>query len=143
MRLLLNIPAVTWFQIFLSYGAPMDPIVSGNKVEEALLELALESWRFQRLFGRALSKLDPMEATRFTNQHRFFLSKVESCLESSGMRFVNLDGQPYDTGAAATAINIDEFGPDDVLVVAETIDPIVMSSSGLLRMGRVTVKKVQ
>lgn len=121
----------------------MDPSRSGNKVEDALLELAIESWRFQRLFGRALAKLDPIEAARFINQHRFFLSKVESCLETSGMRFVNLEGQPYDTGTAATALNIDEFGPDDTLVVAETIDPIVMSSSGLLRMGRVTVKKVQ
>ena len=143
MGLLLKIPAVTWSEIFLSYGALMDPIVSGNKAEDALLELALESWRFQRLFGRALSKLDPLEAARFTNQHRFFLSKVENCLESSGMRFVNLEGQPYETGTAATAINLEEFGPDDVLVVAETIDPTVMNSSGLLRMGRVTVKKVQ
>jgi len=120
----------------------MDPNCSSNKAEDALLELALESWRFQRLFGRALSKLDPMEAARFTNQHRYFLGKMESCLEASGMRLVNLEGQQYDTGTAATALNIDEFGPDDTLVVSETIDPIVMNSSGLLRMGTVMLKKV-
>ncbi len=119
----------------------MDPNCSSNKAEDALLELALESWRFQRLFGRALSKLDPMEAARFTNQHRYFLGKMESCLEASGMRLVNLEGQQYDTGTAATALNIDEFGPDDTLVVSETIDPIVMNSSGLLRMGTVMLKK--
>jgi hypothetical protein len=121
---------------------PMNPNQPANRAEHALLELALESWRFQRLFGRALAKLDPMEAGRFTNQHRYFLGKVERCLEASGMRLVNLEGQRYDIGTAATALNIDEFGPEDILVVAETIDPIVMHSSGLLRMGTVMLKKV-
>ena len=55
----------------------MEPNHPANKAEEALLELALESWRFQRLFGRALSKLEPMEAVRFTNQHRYFVGKIE------------------------------------------------------------------
>jgi len=121
---------------------PMNPNQPVSKSEGALLELALESWRFQRLFGRALSKLDPMEAARFTNQHRYFLGKVESCLEASGMRLVNLEGQQYDTGTAATALNIGDFGPDDTVVVAETIDPIVMNAAGLLRMGTVMLKKV-
>lgn len=120
----------------------MNPNQPVSKSEGALLELALESWRFQRLFGRALSKLDPMEAARFTNQHRYFLGKVESCLEASGMRLVNLEGQQYDTGTAATALNIGDFGPDDTVVVAETIDPIVMNAAGLLRMGTVMLKKV-
>ena len=107
------------------------------------MELALESWRFQRLFGRALSKLEPMEAVRFTNQHRYFVGKIENCLESSGMRLVSLEGQQYDTGTAATALNIGDFGPDDTLVVAETIDPIVMNAMGLHRMGTVVLKKVE
>ncbi|MGO4666962.1 hypothetical protein [Bosea sp. 2RAB26] len=120
----------------------MDPDQAAKRAEDALLELALESWRFQKLFGRALSKLDPLEATRFTNQHRYFLGKVESCLGASGMRLVNLEGQQFDTGTAATPLNIADFGPDDTLVVAETIDPIVMNSAGLLRMGTVMLKKV-
>ena len=111
------------------------------KPEDSLLELALEGWRFQRLFSRALTKLDVMEAARFTNQHRYFVGKIESCLGDAGLRLVTLDGQPFDTGTAATPLNIDEFGPDDVLVVAETIEPTVMNSAGLLRMGTVMLKK--
>src|SRR4051812_35221821 len=99
----------------------MDHNQVADRAEGALLELALESWRFQRLFGRALTKMDTMEATRFTNQHRYFLGKVESCLEAVGIRLVNLEGHPYDTGTAATPLNIDEFGPEDTLVVSETI----------------------
>lgn len=112
------------------------------RAEDALLELALESWRFHRLFEKALTKLEPTEAARFTNQHRYFLGKVDSCLSALGMRLVNLEGQQYDTGTAATALNIDEFGPNDSLIVAEMINPTVMNSFGLVRMGTVIVKKV-
>ena len=118
----------------------MDLTQSPIKPEASLLELALESWRFQRLFSRALTKLDVLEAARFTNQHRYFIGKIESCLSDVGIRLVNLEGQPFDTGTAATPLNIDEFGPDDILV-AETIEPTVMNGAGLLRMGTVMLKK--
>lgn len=119
----------------------MDPSQSSTQPKDSLLELALESWRFQKLFSRALTKLDILEAARFTNQHRYFIGKIETCLGDAGFRFVNLEGQSFDTGTAATPLNIHEFGPDDVLVVAETIEPTVMNSSGLLRMGTVILKK--
>ncbi|MFC5420167.1 hypothetical protein ACFPOB_11420 [Bosea eneae] len=110
--------------------------------EASLLELALESWRFQRLFGRALAKLDPLEAARFTNQHRYFVGKIESCLADAGMRFVSHEGQIFETGTAATPLNIDDFEAEDVVVVVETIEPTVMNTSGLVRMGSVMLRKV-
>lgn len=57
------------------------------------------------------------------------------------MRLVSLDGQPFDTGTAATPLNGEDFGPHDILIVAETIEPTVMSDSGLVRMGSVMLKK--
>ena len=120
----------------------MDPREIISQREASLLELALESWRFQRLFGRALAKLDPLEAARFTNQHRYFVGKIESCLEDAGMRFVSHEGQIFETGTAATPLNIDDFEAEDVVVVTETIEPTVMNTSGLVRMGSVMLRKV-
>ena len=114
---------------------------SPTTLEDSLLELALESWRFQRLFTRALTKMDVVDVGRFTSQHRFFIRKIESCLADAGMRLVSLDGQPFDTGTAATPLNGEDFGPHDILIVAETIEPTVMSDSGLVRMGSVMLKK--
>ncbi len=111
------------------------------KIMDSLLDLALESWRFQRLFSRALKKMDVMEAGRFTNQHRYFVGKIEACLADAGMRLVSLDGQAFETGTAATPLNVDDFGPDDNLIVAETIEPTIMSDTGLVRMGSVMLKK--
>jgi hypothetical protein len=107
-----------------------------------LLDLALEGWRFQRLFLQALSKLDAGEAARFASQHRYFLRRVEDCLAAAGLRFVTLEGEPYLTGTAAHAVNLAEFGPDDELVVDQMLEPIVMSASGLLRQGTVLLRKV-
>jgi hypothetical protein len=106
-----------------------------------LLDLALESWRFQRLFLRAVAMLDAGEHSRFASQHRYFVRRMEECLAAAGLRFVTLEGEPYVTGTAARAVNMAEFGPEDDLVVDQMIEPIVMSATGLLRPGTVLLRK--
>ncbi len=94
-----------------------------------LLELAIESWRFQKLFARGLMKLEPGEVARFVNQHRYFNRRLADRLGDVGIRLVNIERQPYDTGAAVTALNLGDFGPDDPLVVAEMVEPIMNPAS--------------
>jgi hypothetical protein len=69
-----------------------------DQTVNSLVDLAIEAWRFQKLFGKALNKLDPTDAARFVNQHRFFLRKIDQNLETAGLRLVNLEGQPYEDG---------------------------------------------
>ena len=73
----------------------MDVIEQERLAINAVLELALESWKFQKLFMRALSKMDTSEAIRFTNQHRYFIKRVGDCLGDVGLRLVSIEGQPY------------------------------------------------
>ena len=107
----------------------------------ALLELAIESWRFGRLFARVLSKLDAGEGAKYANQVRYFLKRVEEALEAADMRLVNLEGQIYDPGFAATALNIADFGPDDRLYVDQMVEPVIMGRDGLVRSGTIMLKK--
>jgi hypothetical protein len=116
---------------------------SPDDAERALVDLAIEGWRFQKLFARALEKLDAGESSRFTNQHRYFLNRIDECLTEAGLRLVNLEGQAYDPGAAATALNLGDFGADDQLVIDQMIEPIVMNESGLLRTGTVMLRKAE
>jgi hypothetical protein len=109
--------------------------------ERALIELAIEGWRFQKLFARALEKLDAGESSRFTNQHRYFLKRIDECLTEAGLQLVNLEGQVYDPGAAAKALNLGDFDADDQLIIDHMIEPIVMGDSGLLRTGTVMLRK--
>ncbi len=110
-------------------------------LRQALVDVAIESWRFAKLFSRMLSKLDAGDAPRYGNQLRYFLKRVDESLEIPGLRFVNLEGQPYDPGIAASALNIADFGPDDELIVDQMMEPIVMDASGLLRPGTIMLKK--
>lgn len=119
-------------------------MVDGSKAksaEEVLLDLALEGWRFQKLFSRALTKLDAGEALRFANQQRYFVRRIQESLQTVGIRLVAMEGEPYDTGSAVSAINLADFGPEDELVIDQMIEPIVMNDAGLMRPGTVTLRK--
>lgn len=105
------------------------------------MDTAVESWRFARLFERLVSRLEPGESSRYINQIRYFSKRLEENLERTGMRIVNLEGQSYDTGAAAAALNVADFSPEDVLVVDQMLEPIIMGTEGLLRSGTVTLRK--
>jgi hypothetical protein len=105
--------------------------------------LSVESWRFSRLFSRLLSKLDAGEGTRYVNQYRYYIKRVEESLGAAGLRLVNVEGQAYDPGIAATALNLGDFGPDDVLLVDQMIEPIIMGAEGLVRAGTVMLRKAE
>ena len=119
-----------------------NPGDAGGQLERSLIDIAIESWRFSRLFSRVVSKLDAGEAGRYASQLRYFQTKVEDSLEANGLRLVNVEGQPFDPGMAASALNIGDFGPDDVLLVDQMIEPIIMGSEGLKKQGTVMLRKV-
>ena len=114
-----------------------------DRLEQSLIEVAVESWRFSRLFGKVVNKLDAGEAGRYLSQLRYFQKKVEDNLGSSGLRLVNVEGHPYDPGMAASALNLGDFGPDDVLLVDQMVEPIIMGPNGLRKQGTVMLRKVE
>ena len=112
-------------------------------MEQSLIDIAVESWRFSRLFGKVVSRLDAGESSRYLNQLRYFQKKVEESLESSGLKLVNVEGLPYDVGMAVSALNLGDFGADDVLIVDQMLEPIIMGSNGLRKQGTVMLRKVE
>ena len=121
----------------------MQHIEERGRLEQSLIDIAIESWRFSRLFGKVVSKLDVGESTRYLNQLRYFQKKVEESLDSNGLKLVNVEGQPYDAGMAASALNLGDFGPEDVLLVEQMLEPIIMGPKGLRKQGTVMLRKVE
>ena len=109
---------------------------------KSLLDIAVESWRFGRLFDRLLTKIDAGEQGRYRSQFRWFQKKLEDSLTDAGMRLVNVEGHPFDPGMAATPLNIEEFGSEDTLVVDQMLEPIIMGPDGVVRTGTVTLRQV-
>jgi len=113
-----------------------------EKQRQALLDLAIDGWRFARLFEKVCTKLDAGEGQRYANQLRYFLKRVEESLESAGLRLVNLEGQPYDPGLPATALNIGDFSPDRRLYVEQMLEPVIMGPNGLVKSGTVMLRGI-
>lgn len=112
-------------------------------LEQSLIELAVESWRIARAFSRILAKLDAGEANRYTGQLHYFQKRVEEHLQAAGLRTVNLEGQAFDPGIAASALNIADFGPDDDLCVDQMLEPIIMGEQGVKKEGTIMLRKAQ
>ena len=110
-------------------------------LETTLTSLAIESWRLSKSFERLLTKSDPMEQRKYKSKLSWFNKKLNETLEEANLKFINLENQKYDIGAAVTAINLDDFNPDDDLEIDQMIEPIVMSNEGVLRAGTVVLRK--
>lgn len=112
-------------------------------LSNSLMDIAIESWRFGRVFERLLTKLDAGEQTRYQNQFRWFQKRLEESMDSAGMRIVNIEGQMFDPGIAASAINLDEFRAGDQLMIDQMIEPVIMGRQGLLRSGKVMLRRIE
>lgn len=114
-----------------------------DAMRDAVISMAVESWRFSRVFDRLLLKLDAGEKKRYKNQFHWFIKKVEEALEKADLKIVNVEGHPFDPGMAATPLNIEEFDVQDALIVDQMLEPIIMGKEGLVRTGTVTLRKVE
>ncbi|WMP18950.1 hypothetical protein [Thiothrix lacustris] len=120
----------------------IDESNQSEQLERSLIDVAVESWRFSRLFARMINKLDAGEANRYINQLRYFQKKLEESLDEAGLKLVNLEGHLFDPGIAASPLNIGDFEQDDTLLVDQMVEPIIMGSTGLKKHGTVMLRKV-
>ncbi len=113
--------------------------VEGHK--DAVINLAIESWRFAKNYERMIKRLDTDQTQRYTRQLQQFVKKAEESLSVVGLRVVNVEGYPYDPGMKVTPINIEHFEPDDHLVVDQMLEPIIMKGTVLAKTGTVTLRR--
>lgn len=110
-------------------------------LEDALIEVAVETWRLSHLFERVVLRLDAGEQGRYASQLRYFDKRLRERFESVGLKLVTLEGQPFDVGVAASALNLADFTPDEKLLVDKMVEPIVMGNDGVRRQGTLLVRK--
>lgn len=113
--------------------------IEGHK--ESVIKLAIESWRFAKDYERILTRLNTTQKKRNESKLQQFVKKAEESLADIGLRVVNVEGYPYDPGMAATPLNIEDFEPDDHLVVDKMLEPIIMEGTTLAKIGTVTLRR--
>lgn len=115
-----------------------------NKIlKENLILIASEAFRFQRVFEKAVSKLDIEERTKYLSQYSWFAKRVSKALENSHLRMINLEGQLYDPGMAITPLNLDDFEVDDTLIVAQMLEPVIMQDDTIVKIGTALLGRIE
>ncbi len=109
---------------------------------DCLVEIAVESWRFRRVFSKAMQKLDAGEATKYNSQYLWFENKVTKSLETAGLQLNNIEGLLYDTGLPVVPLNLDEFEANDLLFIKQVLEPIIMKDEAVLRQGTVLLGRI-
>ena len=117
--------------------------VSMNSAEnhEQLVALASESWRLAKQFQRAIDVSEASVAQRQSSQVRYFQKRMNDILGEAGLQLVDLEGQPFDAGAAVAPLNGSDFGPDEDLVIDQMLEPTIMDRNGVRRVGTCMLRK--
>ena len=114
-----------------------------DKLKDSLVSIAAETFRFQRVFEKAISKLDADEMVKYMSQFAWFSKKVTKALDDADIRILNLEGQSYDPGLPVTPLNLDDFSVDDSLYIVQMIEPIIMQHDILKRPGTVILGRIE
>lgn len=113
-----------------------------SKLQNSLIAIASELFRFRRVFEKAVGKLDMDEQSKYMSQYSWFHKKVTKALEDANLKLLNPEGQWYDPGMAVTPLNIDEFEADDNLYICQTIEPIIMQNDKVFKTGTVILGRI-
>ena len=111
-----------------------------SKLQNSLISIASELFRFQKVFEKAISKLDIDERNKYVSQYAWFSKKVYKALDEANLKLLNIEGQLYDPGMA---VNIDDFDADDQLYVLQTIEPIIMQDDKVFKTGTVILGRIE
>ena len=118
-------------------------VVNQEELLKSIVDIAVEAWRFRRVFEKAMQKMEINDRKKYLSQFAWFTKKIDAALENANLRTVNLKGELYDVGMAVSAVNIDEFEPDDRLFVAQMLEPIIMDSTSIIKIGTVVLGRIE
>ncbi len=114
-----------------------------EQLQNSLISIASELFRFQKVFEKAVSKIDAEERSKYMSQYAWFSKKVYKAMDDASLKILNLEGQIYDPGMAVTPLNIDDFDNDDKLYILQTIEPIIMQDDKVYKTGTVILGGIE
>jgi hypothetical protein len=106
-----------------------------------LAELTVECWRLLRLAERLLREEPSDRQAAMRAQTRYVRGRLDAILGARGLRLISYDGEPYAPGLPVTIGNADELDGNEGLVIAETLEPTLLTNGRVIAMGKVILKK--
>ncbi len=111
--------------------------------QEILLKIIIESWRFMKTTESLIKRLPAVDQKRYIGRCQWYSKMLVENTALLGAKILEFDGQEFDNGMPVTALNLEEFGPDDTLVIEQTLEPTILdvTNNQLLKIGTVMLRK--
>lgn len=110
-------------------------------MEDNIIKITTDYWRLLALSAKITNNLEHAEKVKYSNQLRYFFKSIQRNLIECELEIVNLEGQNFDIGMAATAINMDEFSLNDDLIVKQMLEPLIMQNGVIKKQALVKLAK--
>ena len=66
---------------------------------------------------------------RYRNQLKWSLQRTKEALATAGLHVADIpEGMPFNPSLRITAVNMDEFGPGDGIVIEQVLEPTILTS---------------
>jgi len=105
-----------------------------------LADFSREILKLRKLTETLITSLDKGDQSKYAGRYKWFLKKEIEFFESEGIKFMDFDiGLPYDTGLAVSAINENEFSPEEAKIIAQVIEPAIIHNDKVIKYGLVVL----
>lgn len=116
-----------------------------QKEKDAMIDFMCETIRFVKSMQKSsLALFDETYKKRTDSALNRMKKKIQGIQEVLNVECIDFLGSPFSVEIPVEALNAEDFGENDVLVICETIEPTVKEkdSSNIIRNGKVLVKAI-
>ena len=104
-------------------------------------ELAVDYWKLLKVCDRLMKELSEDRRKRIGAQVRFSANRLESHLDALGIELLTFEGLQFGPELPAIAVNANDFGIAETLLVESAIEPAVIMHGKVVQNAQVTLKE--
>jgi hypothetical protein len=104
-------------------------------------ELAVDYWKLLKVCERMMKSLPEDRRKRAGAQVRFSASRLKNHLDALGIELLTFEGLQFGPELPAIAVNADDFGNAENLLVESAIEPAVIMHGKVVENAQVTLKE--
>lgn len=106
-----------------------------NKINQSLIELAIEVWRLEKRLTKAAVSLNKDQNKAFNNS----VTKLKRYLEENKVSTIDYTGQKYNIGLNLDILSFEKDSTIPKSIIKETHEPTVMYDGRLVKKAKVIV----
>lgn len=114
-----------------------------NTMQEAFVNMIIESWRFAKTYAKMVEKMNVTEKNKYVGRYNWYMQKLVENAEKAGLKIKEYQlGEAFDPGMAVTSLNMDEFEVGAQLIIEQMMEPIIVGNDGhIIKSGTVMLRR--